>query len=237
MTKRISLIKALLSIPLVLAVYYALNQLIGRSLAGVEAGGYLIAWSVFASAIVMSGAMAYAVFSGKGLGSLGFKRPRRIWLAVLIGVVAPVPLYLAAALLAQMLAGYGLAPPAGAAAGLAFGPSAEIALALSLALMWFNAALGEEVIFRGLLMNNLQRALGDGVLAGVVASAVVAVGFGLMHVPSLGWYGFFITGLLGFLLGLVFLIGRRNLLPVVIAHGLINTASFLADYFQVLPEA
>jgi membrane protease YdiL (CAAX protease family) len=57
---------------------------------------------------------------------------------------------------------------------------------------------------------------------------VIALAFGVMHMPSQGLYGLVVTGIVGFLMGVLFLFGKRNLLPVVLAHGLINTVSMVA---------
>jgi len=44
--------------------------------------------------------------------------------------------------------------------------------------------------------------------------------------------GILLTGTTGLLIGAAFLLVRRNLWPLVIAHGLINTISFVDMFFN-----
>jgi membrane protease YdiL (CAAX protease family) len=61
--------------------------------------------------------------------------------------------------------------------------------------------------------------------ARVGASALAAVAFGLGHLTQ-GWSGVFLTGALGFGLGLI-LLAHRSLWVAVLAHGFFNAASFV----------
>ncbi|XBQ16244.1 MAG: CPBP family glutamic-type intramembrane protease [Oceanicaulis sp.] len=230
-----SLTKALVSVIAIVGGYYALGRTFSYFLGDISPGGYAIMWSTFATLTIAVGAMVWAVATGRGLGSLGFRRPGRIWLAVLQGVlIAPVMMVIVSPI-AMFLMSLGFTsemnfnPIAG--------PNIHIAFAIAMVTMWVNAALGEEVIFRGLLMNNVQRALGDGWLAGIVAAFAVAAPFGLLHYFGQGWYGVIITGSVGLLLGLFFLMTKRNIFPVFIAHGVFNSISFTALYLGQLQSA
>ena len=145
------------------------------------------------------------------------------------GVVIGAVLIFAGVMLSiSLLASVGLiSPPDAEPVFLVDGPNLVLSLTLSIAVMWINAAFGEELLFRGFLMNSLMRALGDTRLVGVVSAAGIALAFGAMHIPSQGLYGLAVTGVVGFLMGLLFLFGKRNLMPVVIAHGVINTTSMI----------
>ena len=112
----------------------------------------------------------------------------------------------------------------GGAAGLwgdvlRFGPLKLLALAAAGA-----AALFEETLFRGLLMNRM-RARGRSAFAQVIVSGLA---FGAAHglwglmAPeyTLGFMA--VTTALGLALACVFLLGRRSLTPVILSHFLID---------------
>ena len=77
----------------------------------------------------------------------------------------------------------------------------------------------EEVLARGLLLEQSGALLGRG-LAAVVLSSVL---FGLGHVYQ-GWYGVFQTAIVGAVFAALVLRWKR-LWPVIIAHGLLNAVS------------
>jgi membrane protease YdiL (CAAX protease family) len=103
-----------------------------------------------------------------------------------------------------------------------------------LAVALTSAALGEESQFRGFLWSRLEQLFGGG--RGGVAFAMIgqAALFGLGHVYQ-GLSGVLTTGLLGLVLGTVFLLGRRNLAPCMILHGLIDTVSLTVLFFVAVP--
>jgi len=91
--------------------------------------------------------------------------------------------------------------------------------------VWLVTAIGEEFIFRGIIINRL------GVLfnqannknAVYLVSGIQAIWFGLAH-PSQGLSGILITGLIGFVLGVYLMkFSKSGLWPLIIAHGLIDT--------------
>lgn len=101
-----------------------------------------------------------------------------------------------------------------------------------LALVWILVALLEEVVFRGFLMTEMARLFGTGnaaLLANLLLSSAL---FGLAH-----WYqgvnGVILTGVVGLLLGGVFIQSGFNLLPPVFLHGFIDTASLILLYFNL----
>ncbi len=222
---------ALLSVLFVIGGYFGVAAVLKPLLDGVAIAGYEIQWSVWASSILTLIVLAWARVGRGGLASLGLSRPRSYVRGVLLGAVATVVIYAAIVIPVIVLVSAGLIspPPDDASAMVVSGPSLPLSIGLTLVIMWINAAFGEELLFRGFLMNNLQRALGNGVVSGLAAALVVAVVFGAMHVPSQGAYGFVITGMAGLSLGVLFLVGKRNLFPVVIAHGLINTIGVFAE--------
>ena len=93
---------------------------------------------------------------------------------------------------------------------------------LSLVAVWVLVALVEEFLFRGFLMGELINLLGRGPAALAAALLISSTIFGLAH-----WYqgasGEWSTGILGVLLGLLFIWSNFNLWLPILAHGIIDT--------------
>ena len=102
-------------------------------------------------------------------------------------------------------------------------------LVAALVVAWTNVAFGEEMVFRGFLLNALRRLFGQA--RGAVAMAVVgsSIVFGLAHF-AWGWIGVLETTLFGLVLGIAYVRCGRNLWVPLIAHGLANTLKFLLIY-------
>ena len=99
-------------------------------------------------------------------------------------------------------------------------------LILNVVVIWITAGFVEELIWRGYLMNRLADIFDKTRLAWVIALFCSAALFGIAHFYQ-GPSGMLLTGVIGLLFGVAYLVGRRNLWPLVIAHGLINTVSFV----------
>ncbi|MFC2950661.1 CPBP family intramembrane glutamic endopeptidase [Marinicaulis aureus] len=97
--------------------------------------------------------------------------------------------------------------------------------------VWGGAALGEELFLRGYLLNRLGDFFGHNPLGWTMALIIHAIIFGSMHVYQ-GFAGMIGTGIIGFIIGLYYLVGGRRLFPVIIAHGVINTVGLTAYYFS-----
>jgi membrane protease YdiL (CAAX protease family) len=96
---------------------------------------------------------------------------------------------------------------------------------------WGSAAFGEELLWRGFLMDRLARLPG---LRGraVAVVAIQAAVFGLPHLYQ-GWSGALVTGIVGLILGWMRLRTGGNLWALVIAHGLVDTIMLSAGYADV----
>lgn len=101
-----------------------------------------------------------------------------------------------------------------------------------LIVIWVGAAVGEELLMRGFLLNNLMSLFGQskvGVIAAVVLHAAI---FGMLHI-SQGVPGIIGTGVVAVIFAVIYLFNGRKLFPLIIAHGIINsislTAYFLTD--------
>ena len=102
-------------------------------------------------------------------------------------------------------------------------------LMLLLTVTWTSAAFGEELLFRGLLITRLESLLGMSRVADILTVSIQAVLFGVAHALQ-GPSGMLTAFTIGLIFGVAYVRGR-NLWPIVIAHGLIDTFSLVALYF------
>jgi membrane protease YdiL (CAAX protease family) len=107
-------------------------------------------------------------------------------------------------------------------------------LFIFIGLSWVLAAIGEEVCFRGFLMKRIALVCGGGQWAWIVSLVASSILFGWGHTEQ-GVSGWVQEGLSGFLLGILFLAARRNLIVPIIAHGVSNTLAFVLIYFGNYP--
>jgi membrane protease YdiL (CAAX protease family) len=102
-----------------------------------------------------------------------------------------------------------------------------------IALLWVLAAFGEEMVYRGYLMNRVAD-LGRGTRTGwIVSLFLISALFGFAHFQQ-GLTGIIEEGSDGLILGLVYLASRRNLAIPIVAHGVCDTIDiallFLGKY-------
>jgi membrane protease YdiL (CAAX protease family) len=96
--------------------------------------------------------------------------------------------------------------------------------------MWL-VVVAEEVLIRGLLMRFLVSVLGDTTKGWLLAVLISAVIFGLGHIGK-GPAGMIGSGLGGLVYGLGYVLFRKNLWPVILAHCTGNTIGFVSAYFD-----
>ena len=91
-------------------------------------------------------------------------------------------------------------------------------------LVWTHGSFFEELLFRAFIMTKLAVGLGQGRWAWAVALLLSSVFFGYRHAYYQGIHGALLAGAGGFAFGLMYIwFGRRNVLPIILAHGLFNT--------------
>jgi len=104
-------------------------------------------------------------------------------------------------------------------------------LIIMLVNIWITAAFLEEFLFRGYLQNRLVDLQGKHTkLAWGIAIVGQAIIFGLVHAyqsPA----GMLKVGLIGLVFGISYLAVRRNLWPLILAHGLIDSLDMVSHYF------
>jgi membrane protease YdiL (CAAX protease family) len=105
---------------------------------------------------------------------------------------------------------------------------------LFIALAWTLAAFGEEMVYRGYLMNRVADLFNRTRSAWIISLIAVHLGFGLAHAYQ-GWTGIIDEGLMGLLLGIIYLRTGRNLSVPIIAHGIGDTIDFILIFLGKYP--
>lgn len=104
---------------------------------------------------------------------------------------------------------------------------------LIVTVIWVLAAFGEELVYRGYLMNRVA-GIGHGTnKAWIVSLLLTSALFGFSHYDQ-GLTGIIEEGSDGLILGLIYLVHRQNLAVPIVAHGVCDTIDiallFLGKY-------
>ena len=99
-----------------------------------------------------------------------------------------------------------------------------------LGIVWTFAAFGEELGYRGYLLNRTADVMGRARWAYWVAVIPSAILFGYGHYYK-GSAGIIDSGMAGLVLGAAYVLSRRNLWVCILAHGFIDTFGVIALYF------
>ncbi len=90
----------------------------------------------------------------------------------------------------------------------------------------------EEFTFRGFIVGRVRWLLGSGDVANWVAVFAAAVPFGIAHLYQ-GLTGMIATGMIGFVLGAVYVYHRFNIWYAIFTHGFVNTVGITAMYLDI----
>lgn len=147
---------------------------------------------------------------GERWRDLGLRRPRRWWLVPLLVVGGFIAvLELNQIIRALVLPAIDARPPQ---LGSDEAEAGNMAMFLfSLLVSWSSAAFGEELLLRGFLLDRIARVIGS-----------------FHFYQSLG--GVLATGMVGPVMGLLWLVSGRNLWPCILLHSLVNTISAIESY-------
>lgn len=160
---------------------------------------------------------------GERWADLGLRRPRRWWVVPLLaagGLVISVGLVVVLVLV--VLPAIGAEVPQVARTPTMQEDLAEY-LFWAIPIGWGTAALGEELLLRGFVLDRITKVIGSSGTGAVLAAIVLqAAIFGTLHAYQ-GLGGVLLTGMAGLVLGLVWLAGGRNLWPGILLHGMINS--------------
>jgi membrane protease YdiL (CAAX protease family) len=163
------------------------------------------------------------------VSAIGFRRPGS-WTRILLIAVA-------AAALRLVLGEYVIEPvtalvwpPERAPAGVE-SVTGNLRLALLyLPIVWGFAAFGEEIGYRGYLLERAADVARRSSTAYAFALIISSVLFGIGHYYK-GPAGIVNSGVAGLILGGAYLLARRNLWAPVLAHGFMDSVVLIANYF------
>ena len=105
-----------------------------------------------------------------------------------------------------------------------------VVLGILLLLVWTLAAFGEEMVYRGYLMNRVAGLAGGGKGAWALSLVVVSLLFGVGHLYQ-GAPGVVVNVAAGLVYGAVYLWAGRNLWAPIITHGVYDTAGLTLLYY------
>ena len=116
---------------------------------------------------------------------------------------------------------------------------ADLAGNLGLLLLWIllSFAVGgfvEEMLVRGFVLNRFRDLFGNIAYALPLAIVAQAALFGLAHSYQ-GFSGIIATGLAGLVMGIFYVVVKRSLWPLILAHGTVDSIGFIAIYFGAVP--
>lgn len=107
-------------------------------------------------------------------------------------------------------------------------------LVVFLLISWVLGAFGEEICFRGFLMNRIAAIFDNTKIAWVIAVILSSVLFGWGHTEQ-GLSGWVMEGINAMLLGFVFVLFDKRLTVPIVAHGVSNTMALIMIYFGTYP--
>lgn len=107
------------------------------------------------------------------------------------------------------------------------------AFGIYLILIWTLAAFGEEISYRGFILNRLVELGNSTKTAWIIGIFSHAALFGLGHFYQ-GLTGIVDTGMTALILGTVYYFSRKNLWICILAHGFSNTIGLIIIYFDWL---
>jgi membrane protease YdiL (CAAX protease family) len=219
--------EAAVDLLIVVAIYFA-SAFVGWALQIPYAGSISVAMGVTAST------WRLMRHGGGGWASVGLRRPRSAWrtglsalalyLLVVIGVAGVIN-PIASALAWRTLDTSAFAHVRSNAPG----------LAAMLVLIWTVVAFGEEMLFRGFMLDRALKIFGEGRGAKALAVVTQAALFAVGHF-YLGVRGLMIAAFVGVLFGAWYVARDRNLWPLIIAHGIVDTISMVAIFAGVIPQ-
>lgn len=194
---------------------------------GVEARGVI---AVLAGAIV---SVWLTLWRGGTLADLGFRRPRR-WLTVPFWVLGIFIVFVVAQAAAPALAGqfFDVPQPDMSRYQIIRG-NLRAALFFAVALP-LAAAVPEEIVYRGFLIDRFTTVFGGGKAGAWLAAVTQAAIFGSVHFQW-GVGGILATAIMGLVWGIGYILSGRNLWVVIIAHSLAHVALVTQLYFMPAP--
>ena len=164
---------------------------------------------------------------------IGFTRYRTWAATLLLGVASGVGLELFDVFGKQPLLTRLLGKPPDLSSFVALRGNLKLAVAM-IALLWILAAFGEELVYRGYLMNRVADLGGGTRTAWVVSLFAISALFGFAHYQQ-GFTGILEEGSDGLILGLMYLGSGRKLAVPIVAHGICDTIDIVLLFLGRYP--
>ncbi|MCK0070876.1 CPBP family intramembrane glutamic endopeptidase [Kordiimonas laminariae] len=98
---------------------------------------------------------------------------------------------------------------------------------------WVIGGLTEEILFRKILFVRFEMLFSKIPATTFLAISAQAMLFGQQHYYYQGAAGWVATGVIGFISGLLYLVFKRNLWPLILSHGISNSIGLTLLYFGV----
>lgn len=95
---------------------------------------------------------------------------------------------------------------------------------------WVIGGFCEEMLFRGFLLNRIEAVFGERRFSTTIAIFAQAAVFGVIHFYYQGAFGALTLFAAASFIGLCYVFFGRNLWPLILSHGLLNTLGFLGDF-------
>lgn len=224
--------RAIVDILLVLGVsgaLYALEM-------GLQKVGLLSESGMYSGALSLVGAFFFVVWllrwRGQSLSAVGLRRPPTWWFVPAWGfVIFAVTVLFQLTVVPALASLFNLPPPDLSQYAILKGDLGLFAFA-ALGSM-FTGGFVEEVIYRGLMVDRLATIFGGGRRAELLGAVACGIPFGLIHFEW-GLGGILVTAVMGTTLGLMFLVTKRNLWPLVAAHASLDFLLMLQAYLGVI---
>lgn len=194
-------------------------------------GIYLIAFTLNFYPVIVNGLLIAIIFFITGnINEIGLTKESLSWRNVGIALLLAIAVNLAAKIILIPLSDYitNTERDLSRFENLRGNP---MALLNFLPYIWLSAAFGEEMIFRGFILTQfplVKLNVNINPVWGLLFSSLL---FGLGH-----WYqglsGMLFTGMMGIIIGLIFLKSQRNLVLCMLIHGFFDTLSGLMYVYK-----
>jgi membrane protease YdiL (CAAX protease family) len=171
---------------------------------------------------------------GQGLRSVGLRRPASWRRTILVAAATAIALQLLSIHVTEPLLTRLTGQPLDLSRFRPVVGNLPLA-AFYLVVIWTLAAFGEELVYRGYLLNRAADLGGGTPIAFVTSCVIIAVLFGLGHVYQ-GATGALDSVISGLVLGACYLLAGRNLWLPILTHGFIDTIGLGLVFLDLVPQ-
>lgn len=177
--------------------------------------------------------MALLWLSGNNWTKMGLRKPGGRWrTSILAGTIGGALFCLLHLLIIEPIGGTLLHTPITAQLFVHSTENSFLAVSSSLLTIWSAQAFGEEMIFRGYLLNRLADLFGRSVTGWSIAYLIQALAFGFTRLSG-GPTAVVSATFFGLMIGLLYFLARQNLWSCIVAHGVTGTIFLLLSFFHL----